>query len=192
MKTPTWGLHIPGYSYPSVAQERKFKKMYPHVTIDTVQNSFDPDCNFRYICVKYTRIISCDNIQELKNLKSELFNSISRNFNYFSELDNMYANCRKKIEELKNTKIIMSKKDLDEIEMQMLLDLENYTVPYKDSLFYEYYYELWEMRVGYREDKTKSFEENLREYANFIHRKKLLKEILNIKIQYFCESGKII
>ena len=31
MSKPTWGLYIPGYSYPSVAQQRYFKKLYPEV-----------------------------------------------------------------------------------------------------------------------------------------------------------------
>lgn len=30
MSKPTWGLHIPGYSSPSVAQERAFARMYPN------------------------------------------------------------------------------------------------------------------------------------------------------------------
>lgn len=29
MSKQTWGLRIPGYSYPSPAQEKLFKKMYP-------------------------------------------------------------------------------------------------------------------------------------------------------------------
>jgi glutamate mutase epsilon subunit len=29
MSTPTWGIYIPGYSYPSVAQRKKFDRMYP-------------------------------------------------------------------------------------------------------------------------------------------------------------------
>jgi hypothetical protein len=28
---PTWGLYIPGYSYPSVKQQKAFKRMYPDV-----------------------------------------------------------------------------------------------------------------------------------------------------------------
>lgn len=31
MTNPTWGLHIPGYSSPSPAQERLFKQRYPNV-----------------------------------------------------------------------------------------------------------------------------------------------------------------
>ncbi len=31
MSTPTWGIYIPGYSYPSPAQRSKFEKMYPGV-----------------------------------------------------------------------------------------------------------------------------------------------------------------
>ena len=30
MTRQTWGLHIPGYSSPSPAQERLFAKMYPN------------------------------------------------------------------------------------------------------------------------------------------------------------------
>lgn len=30
MTKQTWGLHIPGYSRPSLAQERLFAKMYPN------------------------------------------------------------------------------------------------------------------------------------------------------------------
>lgn len=30
MSKPTWGLRIPGYSSPSVAQERAFAQMYPN------------------------------------------------------------------------------------------------------------------------------------------------------------------
>jgi len=29
MSTPTWGIYIPGYSYPSPAQRKKFERMYP-------------------------------------------------------------------------------------------------------------------------------------------------------------------
>lgn len=29
MERQTWGLYIPGYSYPSIAQEKKFAKLYP-------------------------------------------------------------------------------------------------------------------------------------------------------------------
>lgn len=29
----TWGIYIPGYSYPSVAQRKKFNKMYPGVAV---------------------------------------------------------------------------------------------------------------------------------------------------------------
>lgn len=29
MGTPTWGIYIPGYSYPSAAQQKKFNRMYP-------------------------------------------------------------------------------------------------------------------------------------------------------------------
>ena len=31
MSTPTWGVYIPGYSYPSVAQRKKFDRIYPGV-----------------------------------------------------------------------------------------------------------------------------------------------------------------
>jgi elongation factor P--beta-lysine ligase len=36
MSNPTWGLRIPGYSYPSPAQERAFKRMHPGVWADHV------------------------------------------------------------------------------------------------------------------------------------------------------------
>ena len=29
MSMPTWGVYIPGYSYPSMAQRKKFDRMYP-------------------------------------------------------------------------------------------------------------------------------------------------------------------
>lgn len=29
MTAPTWGIYIPGYSYPSPAQRKKFEHMYP-------------------------------------------------------------------------------------------------------------------------------------------------------------------
>ena len=29
MTDQTWGIYIPGYSYPSIAQQRKFNRMYP-------------------------------------------------------------------------------------------------------------------------------------------------------------------
>ena len=32
MSQPTWGIYIPGYSYPSSAQKRKFERMYPGAT----------------------------------------------------------------------------------------------------------------------------------------------------------------
>lgn len=29
MTTQTWGVYIPGYSYPSVSQQKRYNKMYP-------------------------------------------------------------------------------------------------------------------------------------------------------------------
>lgn len=74
------------------------------------------------------------------------------------------------------------------------MDLEevDYPEPDKDLLFYDYRYKLWELRHEYRQDENKTFEENLRCYVNYNYKKNLIKKILDIKTQYFYETGEMI
>lgn len=37
MATPTYGLHIPGYSSPSPAQTKRFKRLYPDIYADYIE-----------------------------------------------------------------------------------------------------------------------------------------------------------
>lgn len=67
-----------------------------------------------------------------------------------------------------------------------------YPEPQPGSMFYEYYHKLWEMGDEYREDKTKSFEENLKNYLKFNDTVNSIKEIINKKQKYFRETGEIL
>lgn len=77
-----------------------------------------------------------------------------------------------------------------EIDFRLESETDDYPEPEKGIAFYEYYYALWEMRFGYQEDRSKSFEENLRLYIKFNHKKQQLNKILNIHIDYFISTGK--
>lgn len=74
------------------------------------------------------------------------------------------------------------------------IDLEtpDYPEPEPGERFYNEKHKLWEMRFGYQEDKSKSFEENLRPFAEFNYRRNFIKQILDMKTVYFYETGEII
>lgn len=79
----------------------------------------------------------------------------------------------------------MNDNDLD------LDDLDDAEPP-KDTLFYEYFYMLWEMRHGFRPDPLKSFDENLSGMIKFNYRKQNIEAILEIKNTHFDNTGEII
>lgn len=72
------------------------------------------------------------------------------------------------------------------------IDSDDYPAPHENTPFYDYYRALWEMRFGYQEDKSITFEENLRSYIKYNHKRNLIKRILDIKTEYYYESGEVI
>jgi hypothetical protein len=77
-------------------------------------------------------------------------------------------------------------------EYDIDLETNDYREPFKDTPLYDYHHKLWELRFGYQEDKTKSFEDNFNDCIKYNHRKSLIKKILDIKTQYYLETGNII
>lgn len=76
--------------------------------------------------------------------------------------------------------------------MAAKIDVNEKTAPDMDLIFYDYRYKLWEMRHDYQEDQSKSFDENIRGYVKYNHKRSLIKAILDIKTKYFYESGEMI
>jgi hypothetical protein len=83
-------------------------------------------------------------------------------------------------------------KELDDIDHEMESMTEDYPEPEEWERFYEYKHKLWEMRFGYREDKNKSFEDNVRYYIKFNYRRIIIKQILDMKNSFFHETGEIL
>jgi len=83
--------------------------------------------------------------------------------------------------------------ELDDIDREMLSDTDpDYEEPKECMRFYAEKHKLWELRFGYQEDKSLSFEENLKCFAIYKYEKGLIIKILDIKTTYFYETGKIL
>ena len=82
--------------------------------------------------------------------------------------------------------------ELDDIDRAIMAETDDYEEPDKTARFYAEKHKLWEMRFGYQEDKSLSFEENLKFYAKYRYEKSLILDILDIKTTYFYETGKIL
>jgi hypothetical protein len=87
-------------------------------------------------------------------------------------------------------------KNKTDAEMDAEMDAYNpetdYPEPHPDTLFYEYFHMLWEMRCGFVADPLKSFDENLSGMIKFNYRKQNIEAILEIKNTYFDNTGEII